>query len=79
MRASARGTIPERELNQQACAVMVASEQSVGGDRRRPQPAWPTRHLERRRALEIGVKAVVQACPVFIGDLRKAIGRLRRL
>ena len=72
MRASAHGTIPERELNQQACAVMVASEQSVGeivdGLTR-----VATRHLQRRRALEIGVKAVVQACPVFIGDLRKAI------
>jgi len=78
MRASARGAIPERELNQQACAVMVSSEQSVGeivdGLAR-----VATRHLERRRALEIGVKAVVQACPVFIGDLRKAIVRLRRL
>ena len=78
MRASAHGTIPERELNQQACAVMVSSEQSVGeivdGLSR-----VATRHLERRRALEIGVKAVVQACPVFIGDLRKAIVRLRRL
>ena len=29
--------------------------------------------------LEIGVKAVVQACPVFIGDLRRAIVRLRDL
>ena len=35
MRASARGAIPERELNEQACAVMVASDQSVGADRRR--------------------------------------------
>jgi hypothetical protein len=78
MRASAHGRIRERELNQQACAVMVSSEQSVGeivdGLAR-----VASRHLERRRALEIGVKAVVQACPVFIGDLRRAIGRLRRL
>jgi hypothetical protein len=78
MRASARGRIPERALNQQACAVMVSSEQSVGeivdGLAR-----VASRHLERRRALEIGVKAVVQACPVFIGDLRRAIVRLRRL
>ena len=64
------GRSAERELNQQACAVMVSSEQSVGeivdGLSR-----VATRHLERRRALEIGVKAVVQACPVFIGDLRR--------
>ena len=33
----------------------------------------------RGEGLLIGVKAVVQACPVFIGDLRRAIGRLRQL
>jgi hypothetical protein len=39
-----------------------------------------SRHgLQKRRALEIGVKAVVQACPVFIGDLRRAIARLHDL
>jgi hypothetical protein len=79
MRASARGRIREDELNEQACEVMVASEQSVGrivdG-----LAAVATRHeLQKRRALEIGVKAVVQACPVFIGDLRRSIGRLRAL
>ncbi|HEX5897875.1 MAG TPA: hypothetical protein VFY32_00660 [Solirubrobacteraceae bacterium] len=79
MRASTHATIRERELNRQACAVMVSSEQSVGeivdGLAR-----VATRHeLQRRRALEVGVKAVVQACPVFIGDLRRAISRLRRL
>lgn len=79
MRASARGAIPQRELNEQACRVMFASEQSVasivGG-----LAGVATGHgLGRRRALEIGVKAIVQACPVFIGDLRRAIPRLRRL
>jgi hypothetical protein len=79
MRASARGRIREAELNEQACEVMVASEQSVGqivdG-----LAAVATRHeLQKRRALEIGVKAIVQACPVFIGDLRRSIGRLRAL
>jgi hypothetical protein len=79
MRASTRGRIHEAELNEQACEVMVASEQSVGrivdG-----LAAVATRHeLQKRRALEIGVKAVVQACPVFIGDLRRAIARLREL
>jgi hypothetical protein len=79
MRASARGSIREEELNEQACEVMVASDQSVGrivdG-----LAGVATRHeLQKRRALEIGVKAVVQACPVFIGDLRRSIGRLRAL
>jgi len=79
MRASARGTIRERELNDQACGVMLSSEQSVArivdG-----LAGVATRHdLQPRRALEIGVKAVVQACPVFIGDLRRSIGRLREL
>jgi hypothetical protein len=79
MRASPRGRIREAELNEQACEVMVASEQSVGrivdG-----LAAVATRHeLQKRRALEIGVKAIVQACPVFIGDLRRSIGRLRAL
>jgi hypothetical protein len=78
MRASAHGAIPGRELNQQACAVMVSSEQSVG-EIVDGLATVAARHLERRRALEIGVKAVVQACPVFIGDLRRAIVRLRRL
>jgi hypothetical protein len=78
LRASAHGTIHEAELNRQACAVMVSSEQSVGeivdGLAR-----VAARHELPKRALEIGVKAVVQACPVFIGDLRRAIGRMRGL
>ena len=79
LRASARGAIREDELNRQACGVMVSSEQSVG-EIVNGLAGVATRHqLQRRRALEIGVKAVVQACPVFIGDLRRAIGRLRRL
>ena len=54
-----------------AGVMVAASEQSVGADRRRRSPPWrPRNGLERRRALEIGVKAVVQACPVFLGDLR---------
>jgi len=79
MRASAHGTLRQRELNEQACAVMVASEQSVG-EIVDGLAAVAARHeLQKRRALEIGVKAVIQACPVFIGDLRRSIGRLRAL
>jgi hypothetical protein len=79
MRASTHGAIREDELNRQACGVMVSSEQSVG-EIVDGLTGVATRHqLQRRRALEIGVKAVVQACPVFIGDLRRAVGRLRRL
>ena len=81
MRASAHGAIPERELNERACAVMVA------GARTRSVPSivtglaqLATSHgLQRRRALDIGVKAIVQACPFWIGDLRRSIVPLRRL
>ena len=79
MRASARGTIRERELNEQACGVMVASEQSVARIVDGLAAVATSHELQRRRALEIGVKAVVQACPFFIGDLRRSISRLRRL
>jgi hypothetical protein len=79
MRASAHGPLRQRELNEEACAVMVASEQSVG-EIVDGLAAVAARHeLDKRRALEIGVKAIVQACPVFIGDLRRSIGRLRAL
>ncbi len=79
LRASARGTIREGELNRQACAIMLASEQSVSTIVDGLAGVAAQHGLQRRRALEIGVKAVVQACPVFIGDLRRAIVRLRDL
>jgi hypothetical protein len=79
MRASAHGTIRERELNDEACGVMVVSEQSVGQIAAGLAAVAARHRLARRRALEIGVKAVVQSCPFFIGDLRDSIGRLRRL
>jgi hypothetical protein len=58
---------------------MVASEQSVASIVDGLVGVAASHGLQRRRALEIGVKAVVQACPVFIGDLRRSIVRLRRL
>jgi hypothetical protein len=79
MRASAHGTLRQRELNEQACAVMVASEQSVGEIVAGLAAVATRNELQKRRALEIGVKAIVQSCPVFIGDLRRSIGRLRDL
>jgi hypothetical protein len=79
MRAASRGAIRERELNEQACRVMVVSEQSVASIVDGLAGVAASHGLQRRRALEIGVKAVVQACPVFIGDLRRSIVRLRRL
>ena len=79
MRASAHGTLRQRELNEQACAVMVASEQSVAQIVDGLAAVAARHELQKRRALEIGVKAVIQACPVFIGDLRRSIGRLRAL
>jgi hypothetical protein len=33
--------------------------------------------IAARGALDVGVKAVVQACPIFIADLRAAVGALR--
>jgi hypothetical protein len=79
MRAASHEAIRERELNEQACRVMVASEQSVASIVDGLVGVAASHGLQRRRALEIGVKAVVQACPVFIGDLRRSIVRLRRL
>jgi len=79
LRASAHGTIREAELNRQACAVLLSSEQSVGQIVDGLAAVAARHELDRRRALEIGVKAIVQACPVFIGDLRRSIGRLRAL
>ena len=58
---------------------MVAAEQSVGQIAGGLAAVATSNGLERRRALEIGVKAVVQACPFFLGDLRRSLGRLRRL
>jgi hypothetical protein len=79
MRASAHGAIPERELNERACAVMVAAERSVPSIVDGLGQLATSHGLQRRRALDIGVKAIVQACPFFIGDLRRSIARLRRL
>jgi len=79
MRGSVHGAVHERELNEQACRVMVASEQSVGQIAGGLAAVAARNGLERRRALEIGVKAVVQSCPFFLGDLRRSLGRLRRL
>jgi hypothetical protein len=79
MRASAHGAIPERELNARACAVMVAADRSVPSIVDGLALLATSHGLQRRRALDIGVKAIVQACPFFIGDLRRSIERLRRL
>jgi hypothetical protein len=79
MRASVHDVTRERALNDQACRVMVASEQSVGQIADGLAAVAARNGLERRRALEIGVKAVVQSCPFFLGDLRRSLGRLRGL
>jgi hypothetical protein len=79
MRASVHGAVAERELNEQACRVMVSSQQSVASIVDGLAGVSSSHGLPRRRALEIGVKAIVQACPFFIGDLRRSIPRLRRL
>jgi hypothetical protein len=79
MRASAHGAIPERELNARACAVMVAADRSVPSIVDGLALLATSHGLQRRRALDIGVKAIVQACPFFIGDLRRSIEPLRRL
>jgi hypothetical protein len=79
LRASAHGAIREAELNRQACAVMVSSEQSVAEIVHGLAGVAARHDLQQRRALEIGIKATVQACPVFIGDLRRAIVRLHDL
>jgi hypothetical protein len=79
MRASAHGAIPERELNARACAVMVAADRSIASIVDGLALLATSHGLRRRRALDIGVKAIVQACPFFIGDLRRSIERLRRL
>src|SRR6476646_4410301 len=51
LRASARGTIREAELNRQACAVMLASEQSVGAIVDGLTGVAADHGLQRRRAL----------------------------
>jgi predicted small lipoprotein YifL len=79
MRASTRGAIPERELNDRACAVMVAADRSVPSIVDGLAQLATSHGLQRRRALDIGVKAIVQACPFWIGDLRRSIVPLRRL
>jgi hypothetical protein len=79
MRASVHDATRERALNDQACRVMVASEQSVGQIADGLAAVAARNGLERRRALEVGVKAVVQSCPFFLGDLRRSLGRLRGL
>src|SRR5512133_1073260 len=54
MRASVHGEIRERELNEQACSVMVAAEQSVGQIADGLAAVAARNGLQRRRALEIG-------------------------
>ena len=61
LRASAHGTIREAELNRQACAVMLASQQSVGASstasrgRGRPRPEAAKRARDRRQGRGPGV------------------------
>jgi hypothetical protein len=77
LRSAAGASIPEARLNAQACDVMASSGRSVDRIVAGLAAVAGGHRLDRRRALDIGVKAVVQACPVFIADLRPAIAQLR--
>jgi hypothetical protein len=79
LRASSGTAIREAELNEQACGVMVSARRSVRKIVDGLAGVATSHELQERRGLEIGVKALVQACPVFIADLRRAIGRQRDL
>ena len=93
MRASARGAIPERELNERACAVMVAADRSVGQHRRRaraaghePRPPAPpgARHRRQgrssRRARSGSATCAARSgrCAACEGDPRQPHGAVGR-
>jgi hypothetical protein len=78
MRGATSTTLRENELNDQACAVFRTSG-AFGGRIADGLAVVARRHqLGDRNALDIGVKAVIQACPFFIADFRGALDELRR-
>jgi hypothetical protein len=78
MRGATSSALRERELNDQACAVFRTSG-AFGGRIADGLTLVATSHqLGPRNALDIGVKAVIQACPFFIADFRGALDELRR-
>jgi hypothetical protein len=78
MRGATSSALRERELNDQACAVFRTSG-AFGGRIADGLTIVARRHqLGARNALDIGVKAVIQACPFFIADFRGALDELRR-
>jgi len=78
MRGATSSELRERELNDQACAVFRTSG-AFGGRIADGLTIVATSHqLGPRNALDIGVKAVIQACPFFIADFRGALDELRR-
>ncbi len=78
MRSATSTALREGELNAQACAVFRTSG-AFGGRIADGLTIVATSHqLGPRNALDIGVKAVIQACPFFIADFRGALDELRR-
>jgi hypothetical protein len=72
-----RNVVRERELNPEACAVFRTAG-AFGGRIADGLTAVAARHqLDERRAVDVGVKAVIQACPFFIADFRDALDELR--
>jgi hypothetical protein len=78
MRNASSAALRERDLNAQACEVLrtagAVHRQIVDG----LAIVAARNKLAARGALAIGVKAVIQACPIFIADLRETVGELRR-
>jgi hypothetical protein len=79
MRSATSAALREGELNAQACTVFRTSG-AFGGRIADGLTLIATSHqLGPRNALDIGVKAVIQACPFFIADFRGALAELRRV
>ncbi len=78
MRSATSAAIRESQLNDEACGVFRTAA-AYGTKIADGLTALAARHqLGERRALDVGVKAVVQACPFFLADFRGAVGELRR-
>jgi hypothetical protein len=78
MRSATSAALREGELNAQACTVFRTSG-AFGGRIADGLTLVATSHqLGPRNALDVGVKAVIQACPFFIADFRDALDELRR-
>jgi hypothetical protein len=78
MRGATSAALRERELNDQACAVFRTSGAFGGRIADGLTIVAKRNQLGARNALDIGVKAVIQACPFFIADFRGALHDLRR-